>query len=101
MRVRRPRYLFDEFVHVVCNRSSGVRRLSDLLREPDRHRLLIGEPHSGSTVTWEVFKQLDPGYETVPTEALGGDAALDQMARNEGPACLLYVASLDTPFMRR
>ena len=101
LRVSRPRYLFDDFVHVVCNRSSGVRRMSDLLQEPDRHRLLIGEPRSGSRATWNVFKRLDPGYEAVPTEAIGGDAALDLVARNEAPACLFYVASLETPFMRR
>ena len=51
--------------------------------------------------SWRVFKQLDPGYEVVPTETIGGDAALARVARNEGPACLLYVASLNTPFMRR
>jgi len=101
LRVRRPRYLFDEFVHVVCNRSSGVRQLRDMLQEPDRHRLLIGEPESGGTVTWDVFKRLDPGYKAVPTEEIGGDAALDLVAGNESPACLLYVASLDTPFMHR
>jgi len=99
LRVQRPRYLFDEYVHVVCNHNSGVRRLSDLLKEPARQRLLIGDPESGSAVTWEVFTELDPEYKSVPTEPVGGDAAMNLVARNEGPACFLYVASLNTPFM--
>jgi len=101
LRVRRPRFLFEEFVHVLCNRSTGARRLGDLLERPEQHQILVGEPDSGSAVTWEVFKRLDPAYEALPTEAIGTDAAIDLVARDEIPACLLYVASLDTPLMRR
>jgi TRAP-type uncharacterized transport system substrate-binding protein len=100
-RVQRPKYLFDEYVHMVCNRNSGVRRMSDLLEDPGRHRLLVGEPRSGSALTWEVFKLLDAAYTAVPADTKGGDAALNILTNDESPACLFYVASLDTPFMRR
>ena len=99
-RTLRPKYLFDDFVHVVCNHESAVRRLTDLLGEPGRQRVLVGEPRSGSAVTWKLFTRLNTAYRAVPTESIGGMPALSEVAGSGRPACLFYVASLGTPFMQ-
>ena len=98
---QRPKYLFDDYVHVVCNAKAGVERLEQLAEDPEKHRMLIGSRRSGSAATWEVLKRVDQRYQAVPTEPIGGDAALAMVAANDRPACMLFVASLQTPLIRQ
>ncbi len=97
--VLRPKYLFDEYVHLVCNRTADVRRLADLLDDPTRHLVLLGESGGGSAVSWEVLKLLDASYGAVPTAFADGDGGLTLLLEETRPACLLYVGSLNSPFM--
>ena len=32
LKVRSPHYLYDEFVHLVCRRNSGIESIQDLLK---------------------------------------------------------------------
>ena len=85
-----------EYAHMVCNRSSGVDDVGDLIGKT----LLIDEAGSGTEVTWADFVSSDDNYAAVNTRNLGGLAALNEVAMGEAD-CLLYVASLNTDIMQR
>ena len=98
--VLRPKYVFDEFVFLVCNREAGVRGVGDLRQRPDRYRLLIGEPGSGSVVTWKAFTLLNQKYGSIPVEVIGDREALEIVTSNDPSVCVFHTGTLDSWFLR-
>jgi len=96
----RPSYLYEEFVHLVCQRDSGVDSIEDLAGNPD-HDILIGEPDSGSAATWRHFTLLDPSYAPVEAGAVGGMNAITEMRESDGPVCMMYVSGLRSEYSAR
>ena len=91
--IRWPRHLYDEFVHLVCRRDSGIESIQDLSTPSASHTLLIGPPGSGSAITWGSFMLLAPTYAGVKTEDIGADEAL-QRVRSGGASCLMFISGL-------
>lgn len=79
--VMRPKYFYEDYVFLVCNRESGVQRLADLRERPKRHRILVGTPGSGTEVTWKAFTLLDPNYRAIPAQGVDDRAALEIATR--------------------
>jgi uncharacterized protein len=98
LELARPSYLYDEFVHLVCRRDAGIGSIEDLAGDSTPAKLLIGEAASGSAATWKYFTRLKPRYQSVPTQPLGGMAALAEIQAPGGAACMIFVSGLRSKF---
>lgn len=93
MEVTRNRFLYAEFVHLVCRRDAKVASIGDLLANPGRHKILVGPEESGSAVTWRAFTILDRRFSQMPAENVGGEAALNRVLGGQAQ-CMFFVAGL-------
>jgi TRAP transporter TAXI family solute receptor len=91
--VTRNRFLYAEFVHLVCRRDAKVASIGDLLANPGRHKILVGPEESGSAVTWRAFTILDRRFSQMPAENVGGEAALNRVLGGQAQ-CMFFVAGL-------
>lgn len=96
--------LFPEVAHLICNNDSGIDELADL--EGSGKRILIGKNGSGSNVTWKgiVYADKQHGgddYSDVATLPLGGIIALSKVVDGSEAACMLYVSSTPSSFMKK
>lgn len=98
LELARPNYLYEEYVHLVCRRDAGIDSIEDLNGDARTAGLLTGEPQSGSAATWTYFTRLKPGYASVTTQPLGGQAALAELQEGAGAACMIYVSGLRSPY---
>ena len=94
----RPNYLYEEFVHLICRRDAGIHAIEDLAGGSAKHRILIGEPESGSAATWRSFTLLDPSYAALATEPVGGMQALAELQKANRASCMIYVSGLRSNF---
>ncbi|EIJ42576.1 TRAP transporter solute receptor, TAXI family [Beggiatoa alba B18LD] len=92
--------LYDEYVHLICNRESGVSGVGDLEDYPDKYTLLVGVKGSGSALTWRSFGLLDEDYSKVPTLPIGEGRALAQLVEGREAQCLLYIGGLNSDTMK-
>ena len=88
------RPLYDEFVHFICTKESGITRITQLT---NKQTVLIGPNGGGSSVTWESFKIADPdrygppkGPQTLP---YGGERAVNMLLASEAQ-CMIQVTGL-------
>lgn len=98
LELARPNYLYEEFVHLICRRDTGIHTIEDLSDGSAKHRILIGEPESGSAATWRAFTLLDPGYAAVATQPVGGMQALAELQQPGRASCMIYVSGLRSTF---
>ncbi len=98
LELTRPNYLYEEFAHLVCRRDTGISSIEDLSADGSKHTVLIGEPDSGSAATWRYFTLLDPSYESVATQAVGGMQALAEIQKSGPAACMIFVSGLRSPY---
>lgn len=91
--------LYKEYAHLLCNRSSGVDDIGDL--DPKKHKVLTGDPGSGSEVTWASWVKADERYGKIPTGRAGGSQALLMVKDGREATCSLFVAGLKAPLMRQ
>lgn len=89
--------LYNEYAHLLCRRDSGITDLGGL---NDKTKVLIGEPGSGSQVTWrgmvladkefgsDFYTKIPVVYKDSLTALNAGDAA-----------CLLYTGTPNSKFM--
>ena len=95
--VTRNRFLFAEFLHLVCRRDANVSSTGDLVANPGRHEVLVGAEGSGSAVTWHAFTVLDARYGNLKTSKVGGEDALSRVLNGDAQ-CLFYVSALGSQF---
>lgn len=86
---------YAEVAHIVCNRLSGIERISQLT---NKHTIAIGENGSGSAVTWANIVA-EGNYNEVKTLAIGGGMAQAKVTTGEAD-CILTVSGLNTKFMK-
>ena len=98
LELTRPTYLYEEYVHLVCRRDAGVESIEDLTGDGAKHTVMIGEPDSGSAATWRYFTLLDPAYESVTTQTMGGMRALAALENSDSASCMVFVSGLRSPF---
>ena len=96
--IARPSALYEEFVHLVCRRDSGVRSETDLLDAPEGNRVLVGETFSGSALTWRSIVLIKPAYARVWERESGGPGALRRVLGRRGATCLMFVSGLRSEF---
>lgn len=93
LNVERVVPLYEEYVHLVCNRESGVHSVRDLLKKPDA-RVLIGPNGSGTSVTWQTWGKQAEAYLKVGTDPIGSTRAITRTVDGTDASCLLFVAGL-------
>jgi len=89
--------LYKEYVHLVCNRKSGIGRVTDLMG--NKYRIAIGPGGSGSSVTWDSFILADKRYGEAPTVPLAGLRALEKVKMGDEVACMIFTAALNSAFV--
>lgn len=89
--------LYKEYVHLICNRKSGISRVTDLMG--NKYRIAIGPGGSGSAVTWDSFILADKRYGDAPTVPLSGLRALEKVKMGDEVACMLFTAALNSGFV--
>ena len=97
LEVTRNRFLYAEFIHLVCRRDARVSSTADLLASPGRYEILVGAEESGSAVTWHAFTLLDHRYRELKATHIGGQDALDRVL-NSDSQCLFYISALGSKF---
>ncbi len=98
--VEQPTYLYDEVAHLVCHERTGVGSLSALLGADPAVAVAVGDPGSGSALTWGAFATIDPTYAKVVQHELGGAAALEAIASGGPVGCLFHVSAPGSPWLR-
>lgn len=90
--------LYKEYVHLLCNRESGITKLSHLRKG---HVVAIGSDGSGSQVVWEALKKIDKSYGEIEVSNKEGIRALTAIQDGSEVTCLLYVGGLGNGFLKR
>ncbi len=101
LNIERTTELYDEYVHLICNRESGVGDVGDLEDHPERYVLMVGEKGSGTALTWRTFTMLDKDYAKVPTLPIGGAHALAKVMEGREAQCMMYIGGLRSPAMMK
>lgn len=97
--VTRNRFLYAEFIHLVCRRDANVTNSEALLSDPGSYRVLVGAEKSGSALTWHAFTILDRRYGEIQAAKVGGKTALNRVL--DGSAqCLFFVTGLGSKFAK-
>lgn len=94
--------MFGEYVHLLCNRRSGVSQFSDL---NENTKVYTGSHGSGSDVSLRGLIEADKefgnsSYVNIPLLNEGGDVALVKLNGGQG-ACMVYTAGPGTTFMAK
>lgn len=92
--------LYLEYAHLLCNRESGINKISDLKSHPTT-KVAIGEPTSGTATTWYALTAKDPEYNKVASVPLSGNLALTRIIGGRDAQCMLSVVGLDSQFMKQ
>ena len=95
--VSRNRFLYAEFVHLVCRRDAKISSSGDLLAHPGRDEILVGEEKSGSALTWQAFTIADKRFGALNAKKIGGEDALDRVVNGQAQ-CLFFVTALGSEF---
>lgn len=86
--------LHREYLHVLCNRNSGVKDLKDLADV--KGKLAIGEPNSGAWLIWQNLVKVDKELESIPVSNEAGIMALSAVSAGTDTVCMLVPAGLNT-----
>ncbi len=97
--------LYNEWVHLVCNKKSGINSIKDLT---EKHTVSIGKSSQGHNVTWQGFKNAAAQgwfsstrrYDKVRTDDREiGYATITEVNEGNGSDCFLYVGAFGTKFI--
>lgn len=97
--VERGMSLYKEFVHLLCNRESGISKLSHLKKG---HVVAIGSDGSGAQVVWQALVAADKErYGKIELSPREGLRALTAIQDGSEVTCLLYVGGLGNGMLKR
>ncbi len=86
--------LHTEYLHVLCNKASGVDDLTDLAGNT-KYTLDVGVAGSGAWLIWQNIIAEDSSYANVPPKNEGGMLALSSVAAGD-TTCMLAPSGLRT-----
>lgn len=93
--IERGRSMYQEYVHLICNKSADLGKITDLT---NKTVVLVGANGGGSAVTWESFTLADKTrYGVVPTRPVGGLRAASMVQEGSEAACMFQVIGLKAP----
>jgi TRAP-type uncharacterized transport system substrate-binding protein len=96
--IERAGVLYQEQVHLLCNRNAGIKRIVDLT---SKHRVAIGPDGSGARTTWDGFILADKKlYQPVQTDSRAGPRALAAVSDGSEVQCLIYIAALGSSYLK-
>ena len=81
-----------EYLHVLCNKDSGVKDLSDLSGDNTKS-VALGANGSGAWLIWQNFINQDKSYAEIPTTTESGAVALASVSSGD-TTCVLIPAAL-------
>lgn len=84
--------LHREYLHVICNKASGVDDLSDL-EGNNKYSIAVGAEGSGGWLIWQNFIFEDSDYDQVVPKNLGGIEAIADVASGN-TTCMLAPAGI-------
>lgn len=87
--------LYKECVYVAARKDGKVQDEDDL--QSKGVTIAVGKQGSGSTVTWDYMRQLEPGYKNSAVQFKGGIRALGKLAAGgkNAPDAVMWVARPD------
>jgi len=87
--------LYEECVYVAVNKEGKVKSEDDLQKKGAV--IAIGEEGTGSVVTWDYMRQLEPGYKESAVSFTSGNRALGKLASSpdSGLDAVMWVARPD------
>lgn len=96
--IERAGVLYEEHAHLLCNRKSGVDRVTDLT---NKHTVAVGPDGSGARTTWDAFVLADAKrYKPVRIDARSGPRAFAAVADGTDVTCTLWVGALGAATMK-
>lgn len=96
--IERAGVLYQEHAHLLCNRSAGVGRITDLT---SKHTVAVGPEGSGARTTWDAFVIADKKrYAPVALDTRSGVRALSAIADGSQVQCALWVGALNASFIK-
>jgi uncharacterized protein len=104
--IERGTTMYKEYAHLLCNRSSGITRVTHLT---DKHTVAIGPQGSGSAVTWSGFVAADrkkygtdrsAGQRGPTTDPRDGIRAFNAAADGAEVTCALFVGGLGSALIK-
>ena len=93
-----PRQLYEEYLHLVCRRDTGIESIIQLRQPKQSHSLVAGAPGSGVSITWDSITRLNSDYLEVNTQNLGHDRALQTVIDGKA-SCLMSVSGLKSKYL--
>jgi len=87
--------LYEECVYAAVNKNGKVKSENDLQKKGAT--IAIGEQGTGSVVTWDYMRQLEPGYKEAAVSFTSGNRALGKLASSpdSGLDAVMWVARPD------
>ena len=96
--IERAGVLYAEDAHLLCNRASGIGRVTDLTKA---NTVAVGPDGTGARTTWDAFVLADKKrYGPVQTDPRSGVRALSAVSDGSQVQCLLYVGAPGASFMK-
>lgn len=97
--IERAGVLYQENAHLLCNRKSGIDRVTDLTKA---NTVAVGPDGTGARTTWEAFVLADKKrYAPVQIDTRSGVRALSAVSDGAAVQCLLSVSAPGTAFMKQ
>jgi len=96
--IERAGVLYQEQVHLLCNRGAGVARITDLGKA---NTVAVGPDGSGGRTTWDAFVLADKKrFGPVNIDTRSGVRALSAAADGSQVQCALWVGALNASFIK-
>ena len=96
--LERAGVLYQEHVHLLCNRGSNFDRIVDL---SNKNTIAVGPDGSGARTTWDAFVLADKKrYGPVNIDTRTGVRALAAVADGSQVQCMLWVGALGSSYMK-
>lgn len=96
--LERAGVLYQEQVHLVCNRAAKLDRIVDLGKG---HTIAVGPEGSGARTTWDAFVLADKKrYAPVNIDTRAGVRALSAVADGSQVQCLLWVGAIGSSYLK-
>lgn len=96
--VERAGVLYQEYAHLLCNRKSGIDRVTDLT---SAHSVAVGPDGSGARTTWDAFVLADAKrYKPVRIDSRSGPRAYSAVADGTDVTCALWIGAIGSSAMK-
>ena len=96
--IERAGVLYQEQVHLLCNRQAGISRITDLGKA---NTVAVGPDGSGSRTTWDAFALAGKKrFGAVNVDTRAGVRALSAAADGSAVQCALWVGALNASFLK-